>query len=74
MQPTDCVILVVVVYVDDILVTHSDKIGVDESREFLKKHFVTKDLGRSKYFLGIKIVHAKDGIDLSQRKYVLDLL
>ena len=71
-RSTGCVILAV--YVDDILVTGSDRTGVDESRAFLKKHFVTKDLGRPRYFLGIEITHAKDGVVLSQRKYVLDLL
>ena len=71
-RSTGCVILVV--YVDDILVTGSDRTGGDESREFLKKHFVTKDLGRPRYFLEIEIAHAKDGVVLSQRKYVLDLL
>ena len=35
---------------------------------------MTKDLGRPRYFLEIEIAHAKDGIVLSQRKYVLDLL
>ena len=71
-RPTGYVILAV--YVDDILMIDSDKAGIDESREFLKKHFVTKDLGRPKYFLGIEIAHAKGGILLSQRKYVLNLL
>ena len=33
-----------------------------------------KDLGQLKYFLGIEIAISKQGIFLSQRKYVLDLL
>ena len=33
-----------------------------------------KDLGQFKYFLGIEVVRSKDGVLLSQRKYVLDLL
>ena len=71
-RSTSCVILAV--YVDNILVTGSNRIGVDESREFLKKHFVTKDLGKPRYFLGIEIASANDGVILSQRKYVLNLL
>ena len=54
-RPTGCVILAV--YVDDILMIGSDGIGMNESKEFLKKYFVTKDLGRLKYFLGIQITH-----------------
>ena len=33
-----------------------------------------KDLGRLKYFLGIKVLRSNKGIFISQRKYVLDLL
>lgn len=42
--PKGCVILAV--YVDDILLIGSDSARIEESRTFLKKHFVTKDLGR----------------------------
>ena len=43
-----CVILAI--YVDDILVTGSDRADIDESREFLKKHFVMKDLDSQKLY------------------------
>ncbi|CAL9029200.1 unnamed protein product [Prunus brigantina] len=33
-----------------------------------------KDLGDPKYFLGIEVARSANGICLSQRKYVLDLL
>ena len=58
-----CVVLVV--YVDDILLTESDSAGIEKSRTFLKKHFDTKDLGRLQYFLGIEIDHVRDKIALS---------
>ena len=41
---------------------------------YLKRHFVTKDMGRPKYFLRIKVEHQKYSVLLSQRKYVLDLI
>ncbi|KAK4390758.1 Retrovirus-related Pol polyprotein from transposon RE2 [Sesamum angolense] len=60
--------------IDDILITGSDLVGIEEAKTYLQKHFVTKDLGRPRYFLGIEIAHSKHGISLSQRKYACDLL
>lgn len=40
----------------------------------LAKEFDIKDLGSLKYFLGIEIARSKEGIVVSQRKYILDLL
>ena len=36
--------------------------------------FHTKELGMLKYFLGVEVMRIKQGILLSQRKYVLDFL
>jgi len=62
------------VYVDDILLTGSDSIGIVETEMYLKRYFVTNDMGRPKYFLGIEVAHQKLSVILSQRKYALDLL
>lgn len=67
-------VVILVVYVDDILLTSSDTHGVEEVRKYVAKYFVTKNLGRPRYFLGIEIAYGKDGASLSQRKYPLDLL
>ena len=67
-----CVILAV--YVDDILVTGSDVKGIAEIKQHLHTHFVTKDMEKSHYFLGIEFAYANGRMPLSQRKYVLDLL
>ncbi|KAK4382102.1 Retrovirus-related Pol polyprotein from transposon RE2 [Sesamum angolense] len=64
----------IIVYVDDILITGSDSDRIEEAKTYLQKHFVTKDLGRPRYFLGIEIAHSKHGVSLSQRKYACDLL
>ncbi|XP_019166979.1 PREDICTED: uncharacterized protein LOC109162750 [Ipomoea nil] len=66
--------VLLIVYVDDIVITGGDATGIDALKSFLKKKFHTKDLGVLKYFLGIEVVRSKKGIFLSQRKYVLDLL
>lgn len=36
--------------------------------------FALKDLGEVDYFLGIQVKRTENGIDLSQKKYVTDLL
>ena len=50
-------IVVLNVYVDNILLTSSNPAGIVEIKMYLKLHFVTKDMGRPKYFLGIEIAH-----------------
>jgi len=45
------------VYVDDILLTGSNSAGLLETKKYLKHHFVTKDMGRPKYFLRIEVAH-----------------
>jgi Reverse transcriptase (RNA-dependent DNA polymerase) len=65
---------VVLVYVDDIIVTGNNQIEIDCVKKDLKQKFEIKDLGKLKYFLGIEITHSQKVFFLSQRKYVLDLL
>ena len=66
-------IILLVVYVDDIVITGSDSKGISSLKSFLQSQFHTKDLGMLRYFLGIEVMRSKHGIFLSQRKYVLDL-
>ncbi|XP_042946560.1 uncharacterized protein LOC122279793 isoform X3 [Carya illinoinensis] len=66
--------ILLVVYVDDIVITGSDSAGIIRLKQFLHDQFQTKDLGKLRYFLGIEVSRSKEGINLSQRKYVLDLL
>ena len=67
-------IILLVVYVDDIVITWSDTKGISSLKSFLHNRFHTKDLGTLKYFLSVEIMRSKQEILLSQRKYVLDLL
>ncbi|GJX55622.1 retrovirus-related pol polyprotein from transposon TNT 1-94 [Tanacetum coccineum] len=67
-----CILLVV--YVDDIVITGSDKAEIKKLKSFIGTCFQTKDLGSLKYFLGIKVSRSSKSICLSQRKYCLDLL
>jgi len=67
-------LVILAMYVDDILLTVSNSAGLMETKEYLGRHFVTKNMGKPKYLLGIEIAHQKHGILLSQKKYALDLL
>ena len=67
-------IILLVLYVDDIVITMSDFKGISSLKPFLQSQFHTKDLGMLRCFLGIEVMRSKHEIFLSQRKYVLDLL
>ncbi|KAL0846891.1 hypothetical protein Bca101_020137 [Brassica carinata] len=67
-------IIVILVYVDDLIITGSDKAGIKATKEFLKSVFDIKDLGEMKYFLGIEICRSKEGLFMSQRRYTMDML
>ncbi|XP_071681833.1 uncharacterized protein [Lolium perenne] len=63
-----------VVYVDDIVITGNDDEEIQRLKKTLARIFEVKDLGSLHYFLGIEVAYGAQGIYLSQRKYVLDLL
>ena len=67
-------IILLVVYVDDIVITGSDSKGISSLKSFLQSQYHTKGLEMLRYFLGIEVMQSKYGIFLSERKYVLDLL
>ncbi|VVA39701.1 PREDICTED: Retrovirus-related Pol poly from transposon, partial [Prunus dulcis] len=58
----------------DIIMTGDDIKEINKLKIHLAKEFDIKDLGTLRYFLGIEVAHSKEGIFVSQRKYVLDLL
>ena len=66
--------VVVIVYVDDILLTGSDLVLINSLKSALHSAFSIKDLGEAKYYLGLEISRTDEGILLSQRKFILDML
>jgi len=65
---------ILIVYVDSMILTGDDAIGIQQLREYLQAEFKVKDLRTLKYFHGMEVVRSKRGIFTIQRKYTLDLL
>ncbi|KAK8710039.1 hypothetical protein V6N13_145383 [Hibiscus sabdariffa] len=65
---------ILLVYVDDIILTGDDTKEIVHIKGVLRQMFETKDLGQLRYFLGMEVARSKAGIVINQRKYVLDLL
>ena len=55
-----CIYLIV--YVDDVGITGSDRDGIRKLKQHLFSHFPTKDLGKLNYFLRIKTAQSKSGV------------
>ncbi|KAJ0683430.1 putative RNA-directed DNA polymerase [Helianthus annuus] len=68
------VFVVLLVYVDDIIVTGNSEVDIIRVKTVLSESFQIKDLGVLKYFLGIEVLYVDNGMCLSQRKYCLELL
>ncbi|KAM1643526.1 hypothetical protein ACFX2K_013336 [Malus domestica] len=66
--------LVVLIYVDDLIVTGDNTEEFNSLKHALRVRFALKDLGTLKYFLIIEMTTSQKGLFLNQRKYFLDLL
>uniref|UniRef100_A0A2N9FWB6 Uncharacterized protein n=1 Tax=Fagus sylvatica TaxID=28930 RepID=A0A2N9FWB6_FAGSY len=66
--------ILLLLYVDDIIITGDDLSGIQELKAFLSQNFEMKDLGHLSYFLGLEITSSDDGFYLTQAKYTSDLL
>ncbi|XP_019433828.1 PREDICTED: uncharacterized protein LOC109340560 [Lupinus angustifolius] len=52
----------------------NDMKKIDQLKFLINKEFSIKDLGELRYFLSMEVARSKDGINICQRKYALDLL
>ena len=73
-KETDANLMVVSVYVDDLLVTGSDEKLVKEFKVEMLKVFEMTDLGLMSYFLGMEVKQDHDGVFISQKKYIKEIL
>ncbi|KAK3007413.1 hypothetical protein RJ639_014792 [Escallonia herrerae] len=67
-------IAILIVYVDDIILTGDCIAEMEGLKQCLASEFEIKDLGSLKFFLRMEIARSRKGIAVSQRKYALDLL
>ena len=73
-KKVDQKIVMILVYVDDLIITGNDLQLIKESKIILQKNFKIKDLGELRYFLGIEFLRSSKGILMTQRKYILELI
>eukprot|EP00253_Pinus_taeda_P003812 PITA_03812 len=67
-------LIILVLYVDDLILTGSDPNLINHVKSNLKKKFEITDLGHLHYFLGLQVLQSKEGISLSQSKYACDII
>ena len=67
-------LIILVIYVDDLILTSSDPKLLTHVKSSLKKFFEMSDLGHLHYFLGLQVLKTKEGIFIYQSKYACDLL
>ncbi len=56
MKKTNCGIVVIVIYVDDLIVAKDCDTYIFNLKKVLKQKFEMKDLGELHYFLGIEVI------------------
>jgi hypothetical protein len=73
-KKTDHGIVIIIIYVDDLIITGDSHANIFDLKKRLKQKFKMKDLGELRYFLGIKVIQSPKRIWLLQRQYALNKL
>ena len=66
--------ILLLLYMDDMIITGDDLSGIQELKVFLSQQFEMKDLGHLSYFLGLEITHSTNEFYITQAKYASELL
>lgn len=74
MKVSNIDILMIYLYVDDLIFTSNNPRMVEIFKQSIMKEFDMTNVGFMSYFLGIEAVQNDDGIFISQKKYIGDLL
>lgn len=73
-KQTSSTITVILIYVDDIIISRNSDSEIQSLQKLLSTYFNMKDLGCLRYFLGIEVDRSSAGFFLSQKKYTIDLI
>ena len=73
-QTTAASIVLLLIYVDDMVITGSDHVSIQHLKRQLQASFHMKDLGNLNYFLGLEVNSHPKGLFLHQHKYTDDLI
>ncbi|KAG7578737.1 Ribonuclease H-like superfamily [Arabidopsis thaliana x Arabidopsis arenosa] len=65
--------VIIAVYVDDLNIIGTPK-EIDDARTHMKEEFEMKDLGKTKFCLGLQIEHFQEGIFVHQSNYTKRIL
>jgi len=67
-------IVIIVIYVDDLIITRDSDVDIFDLKKFFKQKFEMKYLRELRYFLGIEVIQSPKRIWLLQRQYALNKL
>ncbi len=67
-------ILIIIIYVDDLIITRDSDAKIFDLKKLLKQKFEMKDLGKLCYFLDMEVIQSPKGIWLLQKQYALNKL
>ncbi len=56
MKKTNHGIVIIVIYVDDLIITKDSDVDIFDLKKFLKQKFEMKDLRKLHYFLGMEVI------------------
>ncbi|KAK3026172.1 hypothetical protein RJ639_040559 [Escallonia herrerae] len=73
-RQSDSGLILILLYVDDIIITGDDLSGIRTLKISLSQQFEMKDLGDLRYFLGLEVTSLHTGYFISQIKYASDLV
>jgi len=67
-------IVVIIIYVDDLIITRDSDVDISNLKKLLKQKFEMKIFRELRYILNIEVIQSPKGIWLLQRRYALNKL